>query len=263
MTLATLDRITFYSSPDLKTWKKESEFGKDIGAHGGVWECPDLFPLQYNGEEIWVLIVSINPGGPNGGSATQYFTGTFDGHSFVATDTGTKWIDFGPDDYAGVTYFNTGDRKIFLGWMSNWQYAQAVPTASWRSAMTMPRDLSLDKVADKYYVRSTPSKEIGKLEDEIKSVSRQQTKSINITGETGMSASPSIIRLTVSAIDDFTITISIEAGEKTIAGYNRETNQYYIDRTASGETMYSDVVITAKGSAVIDQVQMSRLKPIW
>jgi fructan beta-fructosidase len=258
--------------------------------------------------------VSINPGGPNGGSATQYFTGTFDGHNFIASDTTVKWIDAGPDNYAGVTYFNTGSRKIFMGWMSNWQYAQAVPTASWRSAMTMPRDLSLEKIGDKYYVRSTPSKEIGKLEDEIKSVSRQHTKSINITGETGMSASPSMIRLSVSAIDDFTITLSNDAGEKTIVGFNRKTNQYYIDRTSSGETafekgfasksvasriatgdttevtliiddasvevfadggltvmtaiffpskIYSDVMITAKGTAVIDQVQMSRLLPVW
>ena len=79
MTLATLDRITFYSSNDLKNWSKESEFGKNAGAHGGVWECPDLFPLNYNGKKVWVLIVSINPGGPNGGSATQYFLGDFDG----------------------------------------------------------------------------------------------------------------------------------------------------------------------------------------
>src|SRR5687767_5106825 len=86
MTLATLDRITFYSSPDLKTWMKESEVGKDFGGHGGVWECPDLFPLDYQGEQVWVLLVSINLGGPNGGSATQYFTGRFDGKSFTPFD---------------------------------------------------------------------------------------------------------------------------------------------------------------------------------
>ncbi|HZH37827.1 MAG TPA: glycoside hydrolase family 32 protein, partial [Flavisolibacter sp.] len=141
MTLATLDRVTFYSSSNLKDWLKESEFGKELGAHGGVWECPDLFPLEYNGEQVWVLLVSINPGGPNGGSATQYFTGRFDGKTFTPLQTDTQWIDYGPDNYAGITWSNTGKRKIFLGWMSNWQYAAAVPTQTWRSAMTIPRDL--------------------------------------------------------------------------------------------------------------------------
>ena len=82
MTLATRDRVTFYSSKNLKEWTKESEFGETVGAHGGVWECPDLFPLKYQGEKVWVLMVSINPGGPNKGSATQYFTGKFDGKKF-------------------------------------------------------------------------------------------------------------------------------------------------------------------------------------
>lgn len=236
MTLATLDRITFYSSPDLKTWKKESEFGKNVGAHGGVWECPDLFPMKYNGEDIWVLIVSINPGGPNGGSATQYFTGKFDGHEFTTNDTTLKWIDNGPDDYAGVTWFNTGDRKIFLGWMSNWQYANVVPTERWRSAMTLPRDLSIEKIDGEYYVRSTPSKEIDKLETQIKTVTRANTKSINITGETGIPASPSILRIDIQHLDDFTITLSNKASEKTIVGFDKKSNNFYVDRTASGKT---------------------------
>jgi fructan beta-fructosidase len=85
MTLATFDRITFYSSPDLKNWKKESEFGEKVRAHGGVWECPDLFPLKHDGKDIWILLVSINPGGPNGGSATQYFTGTVRWTHFYST----------------------------------------------------------------------------------------------------------------------------------------------------------------------------------
>ena len=103
MTLATRDRITFFSSRNLREWTKESEFGENLGAHGGVWECPDLFTLNYGGKDIWILLVSVNPGGPNGGSATQYFTGTFDGHQFTSFQTDTRWIDYGPDDYAGVT----------------------------------------------------------------------------------------------------------------------------------------------------------------
>ena len=103
-----------------KNWKKESEFGVGIGAHGGVWECPDLIPFIVDGKKIWLLIVSINPGGLQGGSGTQYFTGNFDGHVFTCNDTITRWMDYGPDNYAGVTFSNTGKEKIFLGWMSNW-----------------------------------------------------------------------------------------------------------------------------------------------
>ncbi len=178
MVLATKDRISFYSSLNLKDWQKESEFGSDRGAHGGVWECPDLFPMRL-GKTYWVLIVSINPGGPNGGSGTQYFIGQFDGHRFVAADdeanhanepnktnnaSATKWIDYGPDDYAGVSWSHTGSRKIFLGWMSNWDYANVVPTQSWRSAMTIPRELQVRHSGDGgIFVCSQPVRELNGL----------------------------------------------------------------------------------------------------
>src|SRR6476661_10743096 len=154
MTLATKDRITFYASGDLKSWTKQSEFGESVGAHGGVWECPDLFPMAYKGQTIWVLLVSINPGGPNGGSATQYFTGQFDGQKFTPYQTDTRWLDYGPDEYAGITWSNTGNRKIFLGWMSNWLYANVVPTVRWRNAMTIPRELHLKQVGKEMFVTS-------------------------------------------------------------------------------------------------------------
>ncbi len=148
MILAVHDRVNLFSSADLKSWSFESEFGVDAGAHGGVWECPDLFPLKVEGstDTKWVMLVSINPGGPNGGSATQYFTGKFDGNKFIADENTSKWIDWGTDNYAGVTWSGipeTDGRRLFLGWMSNWNYATVVPTTTWRSAMTIPRELSL------------------------------------------------------------------------------------------------------------------------
>ncbi|MGY0034745.1 glycoside hydrolase family 32 protein [Pedobacter sp. NJ-S-72] len=145
MTLATKDRVTFYSSPDLKNWSKESEFGEHTGAHGGVWECPDLFPLKLNGKTYWVLIVNINPGAPNGGSGGQYFIGDFNGKDFTPVNTQARWIDYGADDYAGITWSNTGERKVFIGWMNNWLYANKVPTSTWRGATTLPRELKLQK----------------------------------------------------------------------------------------------------------------------
>jgi fructan beta-fructosidase len=150
MVVAAGQEILFYSSPNLKEWEYLQSFGHGLGAHGGVWECPDLFTVKNeNGEERWALLVSINPGAPNGGSGTQYFLGSFDGETFETSQTETKWLDFGTDNYAGVTWSNEPDgRNLFIGWMSNWAYAQDVPTTAWRSAMTLPRTLELSNDGD-------------------------------------------------------------------------------------------------------------------
>ncbi|MDW7695840.1 glycoside hydrolase family 32 protein [Flammeovirgaceae bacterium SG7u.111] len=164
MTLAVKDHISFYSSPDLKNWTLESDFGNNIGAHGGVWECPDMFPMvDSEGNEKWVTFLSINPGGPQGGSATQYFVGDFDGKTFTPADTVIRWIDYGADNYAGVTWSDIPEedgRRLFLGWLSNWQYANIVPTYDWRSAMTIPRTLNL--TVDNYLLQK-PVKELGNI----------------------------------------------------------------------------------------------------
>jgi fructan beta-fructosidase len=238
MTLATQDRITFFSSKDLKSWTKESEFGKEVGAHGGVWECPDLFPLSYNGQKIWVLLVSINPGGPNGGSATQYFTGQFDGHQFTPYQTDIRWIDWGPDDYAGVTWSNTSTRKIFLGWMSNWQYGTVVPTQKWRSAMTVPRDLSLEKIDDKYWLRSVPVPELNKLAETPVMLNGIDAGNYNLTTNIGNLTGPARLSLTSDKVNSFFITLSNVSGQKVIIGYDKSSNNYYIDRTASGNISF-------------------------
>lgn len=172
MSLATSQTITFYGSENLKEWKKFSEFGKGIGAHGGVWECPDLFPLTYNGQTKWVLFVSINPGGPNSGSATQYFIGNFDGKTFEPDKLPYPiWLDYGRDNYAGVTWNNTlNNRRIFIGWMSNWDYANQVPTLNFKSANTLPRELSLTHNGKHLVVSNSPVKEILDLRYESKKI---------------------------------------------------------------------------------------------
>jgi fructan beta-fructosidase len=235
MTLATKDRITFYSSPNLKNWTRESDFGATLGAHGGVWECPDLISLNYNGQKKWVLLVSINPGGPNGGSATQYFVGQFDGKTFVPDNTTTRWVDYGADNYAGVTYFNTGDRKIFIGWMSNWQYANEVPTKTWRSATTIPRELKLAKVDGAFYLTSMPVKELALITE-----TANRLYNVDVNG--GYDLSPKIrpyngkylLDIQMTARRDFSLHLTNAKGNEVIIGYDMASDSYYVDRTRSG-----------------------------
>lgn len=234
MTLAAQDRTTFYSSKDLKKWDRESEFGQTAGAHGGVWECPDLFPLTYNGTTVWILIVNINPGGPNGGSATQYFCGNFDGHNFVPFDTETRWVDYGPDEYAGVTWSNTGSRRLFLGWMSNWEYATVVPTVKWRSAMTVPRELSLDRQDDHYILRSEPVRELSRLSMGRKTISNLLIHHMNLAASFGKLQGPVRLQFRCDTLKSFAITLANSRHERLVVGYDERKQEFYIDRTASG-----------------------------
>ncbi len=166
--------MLIFTSPDLKEWTLQSAFGKGLGAQGGVWECPDMrhLPVEGTDESKWVLICNLNPGGPFGGSAAQYFTGDFDGRKFTAdTDSEgnvpTKWMDYGKDHYATVSWSGAPDgRNVVIGWMSNWQYAAEVPTHQYRSANTLPRDISLFKGTDgQYYLKTVPSPELLALRD--------------------------------------------------------------------------------------------------
>lgn len=237
MTLATKDRVTFYSSPDLKKWVKESDFGSDAGEHGGVWECPDLFPLKHNGKDVWVLIVSVNPGGPNKGSAAQYFLGDFDGKTFKASSKQTKWMDFGTDNYAGVTFSNTSNRAVLIGWMNNWRYAREVPTEKWRGATTVPRELGLTEVNKEVYLTSTPIKELNELDGKATVLSNINVKgSVDLTPQTGGDYSAFKLTLSAPAANDFSLVLANEPGNELVIGYDKSANMYFIDRTKSGKT---------------------------
>jgi fructan beta-fructosidase len=245
MTLAVKDHVELWGSPNLKSWNKLSEFGSEYGAHGGVWECPDFFPAKIEGESgnKWLMLVSINPGGPNGGSATQYFTGDFDGTTFKCdTDKQTtNWLDYGPDDYAGVTWFNAPEgRRIFLGWMSNWAYAQAVPTSPWRSAMTTPRDITLTKVGNKLYARSTVAAEFMKTDGVVKSVEDVMIQdSLAVSNQYQLDFSKAIASGSLEA-KDFALELSNSAGQKLTVGFDQKANRFFIDRSKSGKVDFSE-----------------------
>ena len=233
MALAVKDHIEFYRSPNLTKWSKLSEFGKTMGAHGGVWECPDLFPLpDGKGNMKWVLFVSINPGGPQGGSATQYFIGDFDGQKFTSQDTVTRWIDHGADNYAGVTWSDvpTSDgRRLFLGWMSNWQYGQIVPTDTWRSAMTLPREVSLMQGDKGYELKFKPVAEINRIEGEMRKSVEHATLDNPL----------SLISFDLKDDEkEFSLTISNDQNEKVLVSLQRGV--LAIDRTSSGLTNFHE-----------------------
>jgi hypothetical protein len=150
-------QISFYASTNLINWKYLSDFGP-AAAQGGVWECPDLFPLVLDHEEVWVLIVSLNPGGLYG-SGTQYFIGDFDGTTFVPrySTAEPRWLDYGKDNYAGITFSDEPNgKRILIGWMANWDDVKNHPLTSWTNAMTIPRELGLTIFDDEIVLSQQP-----------------------------------------------------------------------------------------------------------
>ena len=244
--------MLFFTSPDLKEWTLQSAFGNGIGAQDGVWECPDLFKLKVDGsnEEKWMLICNINPGGPFGGSATQYFIGDFDGKRFVAdTDPDgtipTRWMDYGKDHYATVSWSGApDDRRTVIGWMSNWQYAAEVPTLQFRSANTLPREVGLFRAPDgRIYASSTPSPELLQLRGRL----TEKAGKIGINGKGRSFALPKenggvceiLLDLESRKGENVTLTLSNREGEKVTMVYDASAHTLSFDRREGGVTDFS------------------------
>ena len=219
--LAAGQEMNIYSSKDMKTWKYESSFGKEYGNHGGVWECPDL--MKIDGK--WVLLCNINPGGPFGGSATQYFVGDFDGHKFTCESMPkvTKWMDYGKDHYATVSFYNApAGRHVVIAWMSNWQYANQVPTRQFRSANSIPRDLGLFTDGEESYVSVKPS-------PEMLAARGAKVKKLTETCE-----------IVVDVKNSMELTLSNANGEQVVMKYDAAKQTFAMDRTASGDASFSE-----------------------
>ena len=219
--LAVGQEMRIYSSKDLKEWKYESSFGKEYGNHGGVWECPDLIKI----DNKWLLICNINPGGPFGGSATQYFVGQFDGHRFTCESKPnvTKWMDYGKDHYATVSFYNAPEnRHVVLAWMSNWQYANQVPTMQFRSANSIPRDLGLFDYQGETYVSVVPSKETLAMRGaKVKVPTEACEIVVDLKGKTE-------------------IVLSNTKGEQVTMTYDASKQTFAMDRTKSGNVGFSE-----------------------
>jgi fructan beta-fructosidase len=247
MVLAVNDHLKFYGSPDLRKWELLSEFGKGKGSHDGVWECPDLFPLKdEHGKEHWVLLESMNPGNPNGGSGLQYFIGHFDGKHFTLNDNfdkllarqGSVWLDAGADNFAGVTWSDIPEedgRRIFIGWMSNGAYSLVVPTEAWRGTMTIPWTLELHTADGVPLLNGSPVAEFNKLH----------------TGEDLPISSVAATNLPATALADISMQFDVTKGKnpgfKISNGkgefihffYNTMDGQLNFDRGQSGAIAFS------------------------
>lgn len=248
MILAAGQEMRIYSSANLKDWTYESSFGKEYGSHAGVWECPDLFELPVEGtsEKKWVLVCNINPGGPFGGSATQYFTGTFDGHKFTC-DTKpevTKWMDYGKDHYAAVSFDNAPDgRRVMIAWMSNWQYANQVPTVQFRSANAIARDVYLfrDKGVD--YVGSRPVAEMTALRGDAVVSKKATLGELSVKKMFKTPSGAYEIDLAMAPQDGATVKLMLsnQKGEYVTVVYDGNMGTLSFDRRQGGDNKFSEL----------------------
>ena len=240
MMLAVGQEMQIWSSANLKDWQKESSFGSEYGNHGGVWECPDLLKI----EDKWVLICNINPGGPFGGSATQYFVGDFDGHKFTCESMPkvTKWLDYGKDHYATVSFSNAPDgRTVVLAWMSNWQYANQVPTRQFRSANSIARDLGLFKDGEETYVSVIPSKE---------TLAMRGKKIKNPTDA---------CEIVVDVKGSMELILSNTKGEQVVMKYDAQKQTFAMNRKQSGDISFSEafpIETTAPTHGALKQLRL-------
>ena len=240
--------MRFYSSTDLKQWEYLSQFGEGYGVQPNQFECPDFIQLPVDGNKDnmkWVMIVNVNPGCPFGGSATEYFVGTFDGKEFKCDNdkSVTKWLDFGKDHYATVCFSNTGDRVIAVPWMSNWQYANVTPIRQYRGANALPRELSLYTKDGEVYMAANAVKETEGLRKETRKVDN-----FSLNGEQTVSdvvaAQECAFEVEMDVTPGKANTVGFDLmnakGEKTKIYLDMKAGRVVMDRTESGLVAFGE-----------------------
>ncbi|MFO3787537.1 glycoside hydrolase family 32 protein [Bacillus mojavensis] len=266
MVLAAGDRILIYTSKNLKQWTYASEFGQGQGSHGGVWECPDLFELPVDGnpkQKKWVMQVSVGNGAVSGGSGMQYFVGSFDGTTFKNENPPDKvlWTDYGKDFYAAVSWSDTPSsdgRRLWLGWMSNWQYANDVPTSPWRSAMTIPREVKLKAFSKGVGVIQTPVTELQSIRGashkwKNKSISPESSNVLaGLSGDAyEMNAE---FQVNPGSASEFGFKVRTGRHQYTKVGYHQKSGKLFVDRSQSGNVTFNPTFNTGKQAAPLKPV---------
>lgn len=271
MVIVVGDRARFYGSKNLCEWSLTGEFGVGEGSHDGVWECPDLFELAVDdsGLSKWVLIISIgdNPSCPEG-SRTQYFIGEFDGNTFISDNSADHilWLDYGRDNYAGVTWSDMTEqdgRRVIIGWMSNWKYANQTPTGEWRGAMTLPRVLSLTSGEEGIVLTQMPVRELEQLRKESLSWNDVTVTSENPFTQTINDDLLEIeVDIEIRSGDDIQIKMKSSGASETIIGYDAVHQWLFIDRSKSGLTDFNPSFACKHGARLVPENGIIKLR-IW
>lgn len=245
MLLAAHNAIRFYTSPDLIHWEPGGIFGEEHGAHGGVWETPDMFELPVDGgaETRWMLTAGVGNGGPGGISGMQYFVGSFDGFTFASENPKDTilWADFGADYYAAQSWSDLpDDRRLMIGWQANWQYAGVVPTETWRGICNLPRAVSLRQTPGGIRMFQQPTAEIYSLRGEHSHWENQIICSgMNLLKDhQGDSFEIAAEFQSGSAANCFGFRVRTGEGEQTTIGYDAGRKKLFVDRTQSGECAF-------------------------
>ena len=248
--LAREKKVRFFGSTDLKNWQALSDFGP-AGNVAGVWECPDMFPLAVTGEpgqERWVLVVSLNPGNPAGGSGTQYFVGRFDGTHFVNENSGDqpRWVDFGKDSYAIQSYSDipaSDGRRLAISWLTNWQYAGKEPTSPWRTAQSIPKVIQLRRVQKELRLMQQPVAELTRLRTEPHKLDGSTVEALNraiqsqsVRGD----CYEMLVEFQPGSAAQAGVRLRKGASEETVVGWQRTPAQVYVDRTRSGDVSFDE-----------------------
>jgi len=254
ITLPRQHKVQFYASDNLIDWEFLSDFGP-AGAVGGIWECPDFFELPIDGDPEntrWILHVDMNPGSVAGGSGSQYFVGDWDGKTFTPDDEimqdEIKWVDYGTDFYAAISWNNIPEedgRRLWIGWMNNWDYANEIPTSPWRSAQSVPRSLSLETRNGDVQLIQKPVQELEKLRRSPVSLNSplsadDEIDLKDIHEELSGNAYELIAEIDPGSVGEASLVLRAGSDEETLVGYDTEKAVLFVDRTNSGENDFYD-----------------------
>lgn len=270
-------KVSFYASRDLKQWEHLSDFGP-AGAAESIWEVPDLFELPVDGDSArkkWVLTISIGADSRAAGSACQYFVGRFDGTRFVAEEglggagqsssSPVRWVDYGRDFYAAISFSDLpaeDGRRIWIGWMNNWQYGQDLPTSPWRGAQSLPRELGLKTSDGRVRLVQQPVAELTRLRGEHRRLTDRIVEGRMALGQRGMAgrALEIIAEFEAGTAAEFGLKVRAGSGEETAVGYDVQRGEVFVDRTRSGKTDFHPLFAGRHGGPLALRQGRTRLR---
>ena len=243
VSLAAKKQLQFFESTDLKKWDLLSEFGPAGTPNKLNWECPDVFELPIEdepGKTRWVLKADMGNGAIAGGSGGEYFTGVFDGSKFVADSTTSQWVDFGRDFYAPVSWSDipTSDgRRIWIGWMNNWETCLN-PTNPWRSAMSIPREMTLRRIDGTLRLCQKPVRELQLLREKMVEIKDRSLNNEPLSVDVRGQQLEIILEVKPELGTEFGVRVLKGKEEQTVVGYSTKSRSVFVDRTKSGNVSF-------------------------